>query len=465
MPTYYFIITNKDVKNMVNNHELTNLEHYLNSHDIEDSYDLRLYHILSYATDVANIDVLKYFKNKINLDYSPDGNAYNLLHLAIENYVNKYTTHNTKLFDIIILLTESHIKNHNTAPSGNYLRHLISLGSKHKDYTLLTKLVREYDMCISDMYHYSIVWGHKDVFDYLISNFDDVIDYDNTFIAIEIACGFDHHDVAKYVASCVEKKYPEMKDELTKTMKKCGINQTTFILKNDHDCSKLVIPDDITHIETTYDFNKNIDKIKWSSNLLSLKIGALFNQSIDKVKLPDTVEHISFGINNNWSSFKQSLHKFHFPKSLKEYINQGAGVKESVDEIVFPDSTEVIRLGFNYNVPINKFKFPLAIEEFEFSCGYSQSLKDVVFPKDITLTFYQTSAEPILSIYNSVHCLYIKCINSGKNGEMTHLPPDLKVLMCLSESDKKQIKCSLPDTWEWKKDQYGVWICCDHNKN
>jgi len=427
--------------------------------DIEDSYDLRLYHILSYATEVANINVLEHFKDKINLNYTPDGNAYNLLHLAIENYVDKYLITNTKYYDIVILLTKSHISNHNLTPDGYLLRYLIRLGSSHSDYRLLTQLVREYNLCISDVYHYSIAWGYQDVFDYLVKNFDDLIQYDITSWAIENAVRFDHHDVAKYAGSRVAKLYPYLKDELDKTMDKCGINLSTFILTNKHDCLNMVIPNHITHIETTYDFDQPINRIVWSENLVSLQFGANFNRPIDKVKLPDTVKHISFGIKNNWSSFSQSLKNFYFPKSLVEYINQGCGVKESIGDIIFPDSTERIRLGYKYNVPINNFKFPLGIKEFEFGCGYSQSLSDIVFPKNLILKFYQTDAFPILSINTPVYGIYIMCMGSGVSGEITHLPPDLKILKCWSDQDKEQVKCSLPDKWEWTKNEYGKWIC------
>ncbi len=242
-------------------------------------------------------------------------------------------------------------------------------------------------------------------------------------------------------------------------MSKCGIDSSTFILTNELDCSTLVIPDHITHIETTYDFDKPINKIVWSNNLISIKFGPNFNNPIDDVIFPDSVKHISFGINNNWSSFSKSLKKFYFPKSLVKYINQGPGVKESVDNIIFPDSTEVIDLGYDYNVSIKKFKFPLSIKEFNFGCGYSQSLSNVLFPPNIILNFYQTDAFSILSINTHVYGIFITCISSGKRGEITHLPPDLKILKCWSDTDKEQVKCQLPDEWKWTKNEYGIWIC------
>ena len=376
MPTSYYIITNEYIEDLVNNNDLANLENYLNStqslpihsegtghmcvapwvDDIDDSYDLRLYHILSYATDVGNINVLEHFKNQINLNYRPDGNSYNLLDLAIENYVDKYLTSDTEFYPIAILLVKSHISNHNLVPNGYQLRYLIDFGSSHSDYKLLTQLVREYGLYINEVYHYSIAWGYQDVFDYLVENFNDLIQYEITSGAIEIAVRFNNHAVAQYVGTRVAQLYPALKDKLDKTMDKCGINSSTFILTKEHNCSKLVIPNHITHVETTFDFDQEINLVVWPGNLISIKFGPNFNQPITKVKFPDTVQHISFGINNNWSNFSQSLKNFYFPKSLVEYINQGPGVKESVDNIMFPDSTKRIKLGYKYNMLINNFK-------------------------------------------------------------------------------------------------------------
>lgn len=82
--------------------------------------------------------------------------------------------------------------------------------------------------------------GHQKVFDYLIANFDDIIQYDKTLGAIKIACGFDNHNVAKHVASCVEKTHPEMKNKLEKIMKKCCLDTTTFFLTNNMDWIVLI---------------------------------------------------------------------------------------------------------------------------------------------------------------------------------------------------------------------------------
>jgi len=167
-------------------------------------------------------------------------------------------------------------------------------------------------MEINDVYHYSIGWGYQNVFDYLVGNFNDLIQYGITSGAIEIAVRFDNHIVAKYVGMRIGLLYPEMKKELDKIMDECGLGSTTFILTREHNCVNLVIPAHITHIETTYDFSQPVDKIIWPGNLQSIKFGASFNQPIDKVRFPNTTQHISFGINNNWSHFFSIIKKFLF---------------------------------------------------------------------------------------------------------------------------------------------------------
>ncbi len=450
MPTSYFIITNDYVKNLINRNDLQKLDFYLD--ESNESNQLKLYHILSYAIDIGNINVLDHFKDKINLNYSPDGNAYNLLHLAIENYVK---TSDAKFYDITILLVRSHKSNHSDEINSYGLRDLIPFMSKHNNYKLITELVRDYNISLTDVYYYSIAWGYTNVFDYITNNLIDMInlDYDTTCLGIQMACRFDNHSTARHVAEFLENKFPEKKVNTVTLLAKCGLGTHTYILSQELDCVNLTIPPHITHIETTYNFNQDVSTINWPPNLQSIRFGANFNQPIELVMLPPTVSHISFGINNNWSSFAKPLGKFNFPKSLKEYINRGPGAGESLDKIIFPDSTQIIRLGYGYNIPINNFKFPSQIKEFEFGCGYSQSLKDIIFPQDMILKFYQTDPDPdpIQSINTPIYGLHLMCLY----GELTHLPPGLKIIICWSEEDKKKIKCALPDQWKWKENANG----------
>jgi hypothetical protein len=58
---------------------------------------------------------------------------------------------------------------------------------------LLTLMVRTYNVSISDAYHYSIVWNYPKAFDELITNFDDIIDYAWTDLALRCALEFKKH--------------------------------------------------------------------------------------------------------------------------------------------------------------------------------------------------------------------------------------------------------------------------------
>ena len=109
MPIEYYIVTTNFVSNLVDNNNLDKLDDYLINGSSEDqelyndmnkalvapcitvknSYKEKLYHILSYATDVANLNVLNYYIDKIDVNYYSDGNSYNLIHLSIENYIEK----------------------------------------------------------------------------------------------------------------------------------------------------------------------------------------------------------------------------------------------------------------------------------------------------------------------------------------------------------------------------------------
>ena len=117
MPTCHFIITNKIVESLVDAYNLYELDDYLINtimlKDVCESYELfemdeieqscpisyneKLYHILSYATYTINLAVLKHFSDKINVEYLPDGNGYNLIDLAVENYVEKYKDNNSHI--------------------------------------------------------------------------------------------------------------------------------------------------------------------------------------------------------------------------------------------------------------------------------------------------------------------------------------------------------------------------------
>lgn len=108
MPTNYFNITNKYVMKLVDDKNFVLLNEYLsNNFDVlanyeklnlypistkgcligpwiglSDEFDEKMYDIMSYAIPTANLDVVKYYKNKINPNMRADGNAFSYLELA-----------------------------------------------------------------------------------------------------------------------------------------------------------------------------------------------------------------------------------------------------------------------------------------------------------------------------------------------------------------------------------------------
>ena len=236
MPTCYFIITNKIVKKLVNAYNLDGLDDYLiNTIMLKDvcksyelfemdeterscpiSYNEKLYHILSYATYTINLVVLEHFSDKINVGFSPDGNAYNLIDLAVENYVEKYTDTNlhTNTYKVLILIIESELKNHKTVNLDFATRRLVTFCNEYNNYKLLAILVRKYNASMSDVYHYSIVWGYQKVFDNITNDFYDVINFEWTKSAINIALRFKEIDMVCYVINKMNTLHPESYEKL-----------------------------------------------------------------------------------------------------------------------------------------------------------------------------------------------------------------------------------------------------------
>ncbi len=226
MPTCYSIVTNKTVQKYVDTNNLSALDEYMTNPDTEidntesddddDSYDVnynkeiptlyakKLYHITSYATDKANLLVLSHFENIIDLEYQPYGNSYELIHLAVENYIDNYSKNNTKeqqkWYDTILFLLKTGFKNNGKIDAELATRQIMSNikneESKIKNndaFDLLTLMVRTYNVSISDAYHYSIVWNYPKAFDELIANFDDIIDYAWTDSSLRCALEYKKH--------------------------------------------------------------------------------------------------------------------------------------------------------------------------------------------------------------------------------------------------------------------------------
>lgn len=443
MPTYYYIITTNEVSDLVDLKNYTELETYISSDNsqsqisdskycvapwttIQNSKNDNIYHIMSYATDTSNFDVLEHFKNHINLDFRPDGNAYNLFYLALEKYVESPTKTN---YDIIKLLIDSQLQNYNNLQISNYMRHLLSYCDRTDDYKLVNELLLKYNVPIDDFYHYSIAWNYKKIFDYVIENFSNIVDFNTTKSSVDIARRFDHDQMAKYVIEKVSKIIPDLFDPNI-------VNE--FVINNENYKSDLIIPENVTHVKTSYDFNKNIEHITWSPNLQSIKFGAYFNQSLSNVKFPNSVKHISFGIEYNWSSFEQSLQNFKFPEELVEFINQGKGCSESLANIIFPNSLKKIILGWNFNYCLDNVIWPTSLEFINFSCSFSQSLSNVKFPPSLKcIEFHQSeSSVPINTINHPIKELRLSFIYVDIDIKL--LPTSLECIRCFSDEDKKR---------------------------
>ena len=232
MPTCYFIVTTETAKKLVDETNLNKLNNYLNNGTNEElidvgkhltapwvnndnTYEERLYHILSYATDKSNLTVLNHFRDKIDTNYVPDGNAYNLIDLAIENYADDYNVNipenNENKYDTIIFLIKSQLKNYDVVDADYPSRRLVSFLDRYDNYDLLTALVREYDVSLWDVYHYSIAWGYPKVFDKLLDKFYDLIDFNWTKGALEIANRFEQHDTIKHVINKLHVVKPDLK--------------------------------------------------------------------------------------------------------------------------------------------------------------------------------------------------------------------------------------------------------------
>ena len=235
MPTAYNIETTDEIIQLILNKDYKSLDEYINniyagSEETDDPFrcgmpsemkptfednfksynilsyakhnkNIRVYHILSYAVDIAEIEVIEYIVNKhhdIDIDFRPHGNAYNLLHLSIENWINAiqqetllnknkkdlsyYDTWLIKEYEerpkipinqywnAIILLLDSGSKFYYAS------RLLVSYCQKTDDYRLVDLLINKYNFDTYNLYHYSIFWQCDKVFDKLVDDYADKID-------------------------------------------------------------------------------------------------------------------------------------------------------------------------------------------------------------------------------------------------------------------------------------------------
>ena len=387
MPITYYIITNKYVKNLVDNNDLYELNNYLlNGSNVNKSYEFyrnmnnsclpywmdecegtsykdRLYYILSYATDVGNFFVLNYYKDKIDIDYRcNDGNAYDLVHLSIKCYVENFSVNeliNNNRYNIIICILDSQIeKNKNNFKIPVF--YLIDLYENHKDYNLIHIILTKYDQnLLEDIYKYTISSGIEDLFDWLITNFFDKINFEWSEEAFEEAYNKDNDEIIKYVLSKIKLLNYELYEKLEYLD-----YSSKLIVKN---ICNLFIPEHITFIKTAsyfnesiddvklpnglielhfgQDFNQSIDNVNFPNSLLELHFGFSFNKSLDKVIFPESLEKITFGLHNNSSFFNRSIKNIKFPKSLKVFWNNGHIRDKLISTIKFPNTIEYLKIG------------------------------------------------------------------------------------------------------------------------
>lgn len=454
MPTYYNIITTNEAKKLVDTNDLNGIENYICVETLPDKIlidieknkiennkigndhinEEKLYHILCYAVKKGNLIVLQHLKNQINIDYVPDGNAYNILDYAIKKYVTKYICNedNTNRYDIIILLMEVQRKNCQKNNIRDVSTHLIDFCDQYNNYDLLTLLVTKYSLSIHSIYHYSIAWNYPKVFDKIILDHKNIIDLDWTISAVETAYKFENFDIINHVLEKIKTI------DLNTYNKLINLEIMSYYMINDEsDLDNLKICDSISEITTSYQFNKVIDKIKWPSMLKKIKFGPHFNQSLDNVVFPDSLEHISFGINNNWSFYDQPINKFKFPKSLKEYINQGPGSDINIDDICFNDELQYLQLGHLFNQSIDNIKWPNSLTKITFGSRFDRSLDQVKFPDSLTvMQFYQShSSNSINTLKHPIKKLLLLCIKEN----IEKLPASVEIIQCHSDEDKKKL--------------------------
>lgn len=396
MPTYYYIYKNNKILHLIEDCEksgnFTEVEKYIetnykckckNNQDYDCDYEnecdcnneeLRLYNILSHSVAYIKINTLKYFYHKIKLDYSRDGNVYDLLHLSIKMYIDAYRINKNKdknkdnfdfdfdmnndellyfteiyeekeinedlikkIVDIIsILINSQKEQNKNINPM---FRDLIPLCKEYSDYDMINLLCREHELNIWDLYHYSIAWGYKDVFDELIERFDDLIEYRWTEHAIEIAYRFDNPDIVNHVMEKLKIKHNDVYEKIKHLHR---INEYIYISNNP-------IPENTKTLKFPFNFNEPIDNIILTPNIKKIIFNPYFNQSIDNVKFPDTLEELYFGTENNWSSFNKSIMNVKFPRTLKKYISRGKKIDDYEiikNNGVFSENMEILNLGY-----------------------------------------------------------------------------------------------------------------------
>jgi len=305
MPVAYYNITTKLAIRLVEANDLENLDKYLiNSieenkklydlvpnlnhygtkneyyEDLTDTYNERLYHILTWAIEKKNFFVLNYYSDKIDINYAYDeGNVYSYIHFAINNYIEEYTSDldkNKKNYDIIIFLIETQTKNniikHKESNStseitynDNYIQyysHMLSnFCDKNENYELVSELITKYDADLFKFYESCIADNLPKMFDWLIDNFYDKIDikWTKNVILDEYRTNEEwineNSEIIKHVLNKIKILNYEEYEKLN------------FFIENFYSCKNAVINNDLEslkkfHEEIEENLNKLIESFK-----------------------------------------------------------------------------------------------------------------------------------------------------------------------------------------------------------
>jgi hypothetical protein len=111
-----------------------------------------------------------------------------------------------------------------TVDLGYSTRYLIEFCDEYNNYDILTILLRKYNTSTWDVYHYSITWNYPKVFDKLIEDFNDIIDFSHTCSAIDMARRFNNNDIVNHVIYKIKTHLPEIYEKLPEKLKNIKIN-------------------------------------------------------------------------------------------------------------------------------------------------------------------------------------------------------------------------------------------------
>jgi hypothetical protein len=180
-------------KHLLTPHYLPHSTYNINKEEYD--FKLRMYQILVAAVDMANVNVILYLKAYyfdklggklgITIDpyFRPNEMAYDLLDLAIKNWVNinlyvyQKKIDTTKMhmleyyYDTIVAVLELGNKNEDA------LKHFAHYFKETEDYAMMELFIKRYDFNICRLLYYCVIWDYLNVFNDLINNYKYWIDF------------------------------------------------------------------------------------------------------------------------------------------------------------------------------------------------------------------------------------------------------------------------------------------------